>query len=221
MKTFFYLFMAGMLAVGCKGPAGDKAEVAEAKEVAEAGTSASDYEIDIQNSFVSWLGSKPAGQHPGTIDLQSGTLHVEDGRVTAGNFVLDMSTVQARDESMNAERNAQLTNHLKSEDFFEVATYPTATFSIVSVEDISARPETLELELEGATHYVTGNLTLRETTKAVSFPAIIEVGEAGVAAKAQFTIDRTEWGMHYKSDKSLGDQIIHPRVQVGFSIKTR
>lgn len=221
MKTYLFLLMAVLVISGCKGPAGDKAEVAEAKEVAEAGSAASQLTIDTENSFVTWLGSKPAGQHPGTIDLESGTLQVEDGRVTAGNFVLDMNTVQARDEAMNAERNAQLTNHLKSEDFFEVAKYPTATFSIVSVEDISARASEEALELEGATHYVTGNLTLRDITKSVSFPAIIEVGDTGVAAKAKFTIDRTEWGMHYKSDKSLGDQIIHPRVQVGFSIKAK
>jgi len=218
MKKVALIFIVGFVLISCKGPGGDKAEVSDAKETATASSSATDHSVNTEKSIVTWVGSKPAGKHNGTINVSEGTIHVEEGEVSSGRFVMDMNTVESTDSEMPADKNARLTKHLKDGDFFNVGQYPTSTFEIVSVDDISERASAEALKLEGATHYVTGNLTLKETTKAVSFPAILSVSDAGVTAKALFNIDRTDWGMHYKSDKSFGDQIIHPQVEVGFNI---
>lgn len=218
MKQFIFTLMIGLAFVACKGPGGDKAEVTDAQETATASDEAKDLAVDTEKSVVTWVGSKPAGKHNGIIKISSGTLSVEDNMVTAGNFTLDMNTVESTDESMDAEKNGQLTGHLKSDDFFDVANYPEATFEIVSVDDIANHASEDALKLEGATHFVTGNLTMKDATKAVKFPAVIGVSDGGVRAKALFHIDRTDWGMHYKSDKSFGDQIIHAKVQVGFEL---
>ncbi len=217
MKQFIYTLMIGLAFVACKGPGGDKAEVTDAQQTATASDAASDLTVDTDNSVVTWVGSKPAGKHNGIIKISSGTISVEDGAVTAGNFVLDMNTVESTDEAMDADKNAQLTGHLKSADFFDVGAFPEAKCELVSVDDIANHASEDALKLEGATHFVTGNLTMKEATKAVKFPAIINIGD-GVSAKAFFHIDRTDWGMHYKSDKSFGDQIIHAKVQVGFEL---
>jgi len=221
MKNFTIIFLLALTVAGCKGPQGDKAEVTDAKETATASAAAVDHTIDIEASLVTWVGSKPAGRHNGTINISQGLLKVENGAISSGSFLMDMKTVQATDEGLDAEKNAQLTGHLRSEDFFSADQYPSSTFAIVSVDDIATRTSGDVLKLEGATHYVTGNLTLKDSTKAISFPAIITIDDSGVTATALFNIDRTKWGMHYKSDKSFGNQIIHPQVEVGFNIKTK
>lgn len=219
MKNLIYVLALGFVMVACKGPSGDKAKVTDAHNKAEASTEAKSLTVDVENSVVTWVGSKPAGKHNGVIKLTSGSLAVENGVVSAGEFVLDMNSLESTDEGMNAEMNAKLTSHLKDGDFFDVGAHPSAKFAIAKVEDIKNHATDDALKLEGATHYVTGNLTLKDSTKGVAFPAIINVSDDVVTAKAEFTINRTDWGMHYRDDKSFGDKFIHHQVKVGFDIK--
>lgn len=218
MKNLIYVLLIGLMFTACKGPGGDKAKVSEVQDIAEASAAANDLAVDLANSKVTWVGSKPAGIHNGIIKLSSGTLSVENGVVSAGEFVIDMTTVESTDEGMDADNNAKLTGHLKNSDFFDVEHFPTAKFVITKVEDISAHASEDALQLEGASHYVTGNLTMKDIEKGVSFPAIITVEEGKVSAKAEFTIQRTDWGITYKSDQSIKDKFIHPEVKVGFDI---
>lgn len=219
--TLIIMIAAGML-TACSNNTGDKAEVSSAQEKAQASEMAAEYSVDLNNSKVTWIGSKPAGRHNGSIKLESGRIHVEQGVVTAGEFVMDLNTVNAEDEAMDASKNERLTKHLKSADFFDVEKYPTARFEIVNIEPVSTSAnEGSAFKLEGATHMVTGNLAMKDSVKAVTFPAIIQVSDSGVNAEAAFTINRTDWGMYYKSDKSFGDQIIHPEVEIGFFLSTR
>lgn len=219
MRNVFLVLFVVFSAAACKGPGGDKAKVSDAHDHAEASAEALTLSIITENSIVTWVGSKPAGKHNGTINIASGTLSVENDVVSAGEFVMDMTSLVSTDEGMNADNNGKLTNHLKGDDFFDVENHPTAKFVISKVEDIANHATADALKLEGATHYVTGNLTLKDSTKGVAFPAIIHVTEEGVTANAAFTINRTDWGMHYQSDKSFGDKFIHPQVKVGFDIQ--
>lgn len=216
--TYAFLMSASVLLFSCNSSSSDKAHVTDAQEEATASEAASTLSLDLEKSVVTWIGSKPAGKHNGTIQLSEGTISVEDGMVTAGEFTMDMATVRSTDAGMDEDKNAQLTDHLKSADFFDVAKYPKARFSIVSVEDIADHATEDALQLEGATHYVTGNLMMKDSTKAVKFPAIIDVSDSGVKANASFKINRTDWGMSYKSDESFANKIIYPSVEVGFNI---
>jgi polyisoprenoid-binding protein YceI len=219
MMNYFLIVAIALTVVSCKGPGGDKAKVGDTQEQAEASDVAQSLAVNLESSVVTWLGSKPSGKHNGTIKLSAGALSVEAGAITAGEFTMDMNSLESTDPEMNADNNGKLTKHLKDGDFFDVTNHPTAKFVISKIEDIANHATEEALELEGATHYVTGNLTLKDSTKGVSFPAIISVSDAGVTAKAEFTINRTDWGMHYGGDKSLGDKFIHPEVKVGFDIQ--
>ena len=222
MKNSLYVLFIALAFAACKGPGGDKAKVSDAHDHAEASDAAVTLAVDVENSIVTWVGSKPAGKHNGTINLASGKLSVESGMVSAGEFVMDMNTLASTDEGMNEDNNAKLTKHLKADDFFDVANHSTTKFVISKVEDIANHATADALKLEGATHYVSGNLTLKDSTKGVGFPAIINVDEDNnVTANAEFSINRTDWGMHYGNDKSFGDKFIHPQVKVGFSILTK
>jgi polyisoprenoid-binding protein YceI len=117
---------------------------------------------------------------------------------------------------MNSIANSDLTaengkekleGHLKTGDFFETEKYPTGKFEITSVSAASG--------VEDATHLIEGNLTMKGVTKSVKLPAHVAITDSKITAVTPaFTINRTEWGITFKSgiigtvkDKSINDEI--------------
>jgi polyisoprenoid-binding protein YceI len=209
-RLFLFPILAGSIFLAsCQGaPEADTAEATEAQEVEQ--TTGATYAADITQSKVEWVGTKPVGKHHGTINITEGTLTVAGNAVTGGKYVLDMNSIVADDQ--DAEGNGKLTGHLKSEDFFNIAAHPTGTFEITSIAEGIA--DTTNLVMKDATHTVTGNLTLKGVTKSITFPAKIVVSDNNVTADANFNIDRTQWGIVYGNDKSLGDKFIRPEVNL-------
>ncbi|MBK8329991.1 MAG: YceI family protein [Bacteroidetes bacterium] len=72
-----------------------------------------------------------------------------------------------------------------------------------------------------ATHTFSGNLTLKDSTKNVTFPAKVTMNDATITAVADFNIDRTQWGLFYGNDKSLGDKFIYPEVKIKLNINAK
>ena len=62
------------------------------------------------SSVVEWVGKKPTGQHTGTIGLQSGSLTVDNGKVT-GDFTIDMNSITVTDIT-EADGKLDLEAHL-------------------------------------------------------------------------------------------------------------
>ena len=94
--------------------------------------SAQETAINTAESSIHWLGKKVTGQHEGNISLVSGKLEMEGDVLTGGSFTVDMNSMTVTDiEGENAEK---LKGHLKSDDFFGVATHPEATLTFTSVE---------------------------------------------------------------------------------------
>ena len=165
--------------------------------------------------FVTWIGTKPTGQHSGVIRLKSSEVKVKGNELEAANFILDMNTLQGLDQ--DEKGNAKLSKHLKSDDFFDVEKFPEAKFEFVNMKPYVAGEGEKPL-LADVTHIVTGNLTIKDVTKAVTFPMVFKLDEKGMEAKASFNIDRSLWGLNYGNDKSLGDRFIRPEVNVGFNL---
>ena len=53
--------------------------------------------IKTDVSKVVWKGYKVTGSHEGTIAIQSGSLIFEDDKLTSGEFVIDMTTINTTD----------------------------------------------------------------------------------------------------------------------------
>ncbi|KYP16314.1 YceI family protein [Flavihumibacter sp. CACIAM 22H1] len=208
MKKAIFLFASvAALATACNNaPEGDAATTADA-QAAAAGSGAS-YSIDTTASVVEWVGTKPVGQHNGTLKIANGEFSIADGSITAGKFTIDINSLT--DLDMEGEMKGKLEGHLKSADFFDAAKYPTASFVITAVEPVNGD--------SAATHKISGNLTLKDSTKNVSFPARVTVADNTVKAIANFNIDRTQWGMYYGNDQSLGDKFIRPEVNIKLNI---
>lgn len=152
---------------------------------------------------VGWTASKRVGAtHHGTVDISEGALIVENSRIVSGTILVDMTTIMDLDLT-DEDLNTMLVNHLKSEDFFAVDTYPTATFTISEVTKLEG--------IEGATHRVTGNMTIKGIENEISFPAKISQTDTGLQVTGSATLDRTLWDVKYGSEKffdNLGDNLI-------------
>lgn len=207
-----------LLTFAC-GKSGETVEATDAQEVAQAeGTTLT---LDTTATKITWTGYKPTGQHTGIVPATSGTITVSGTEVTGGSFTFDITALEIHDMEAGTENHGKLFTHLQSPDFFDAANHPTATFEITAVEpfaagDVIADEEEFtsentpkansELSPANPTHWVSGNLTMRGTTKNIKFPAAINVADGTVTAKAGFNIDRTDWGLAYGDEASVADK---------------
>ena len=210
MKYLAIPFFVGALllaAPGCKNPAKGKpkAEVGEAKEVKEKPRKGPVEwaEVNPKNTKIQWVGSKVTGKHEGGFKVFNGRIET-DGRTeeTTRFWVeIDMNSLYSD--------HPKLTGHLKSKDFFLVSKYPKAKFVSTSI---------VKGGKKGATHTVTGNLTLRGVTKSVKFPANIDVTGDHVAARAEFWINRRLWNINYPGMKN---DLIRDEVVIKLDVKAK
>lgn len=154
------------------------------------------YTVDLSKSSITWSGKKFAGSHIGTVDLTSGTLSFNGKKLIDGGFVANMTTIKDND------KNGGLEKHLKSEDFFGVEKFPAANFVIKKVEG------------NGTTVNITGDLTIKGITNAITFPAtLVWNADKTVSATAdKIVIDRTKYGIQFKSKSvfaNIGDNFIY------------
>lgn len=211
-QTLFSLTVLALLASCNNAPKADAAEISTEQTAANAGGKG--FSVDTTVSKITWLGTKPTGQHHGTIKLSSGSFNVENGTITAGSFILN--TAQLTDDDLSEPDKGKLEGHLKSPDFFDVVKFPTAKFEITKVEVYDSAKGISELP--GATHFISGNLTLKDSTKNISFPAKVSLTDNGLIAEATFNIDRTAWGLNYKGPNNPQDWFIKKEVNLTLNI---
>jgi polyisoprenoid-binding protein YceI len=195
----------GTLASCADAPNGEKATTTDT----QAASAATGTTYNVNNSStVGWYGATPTHGHDGTFGVSAGTLSVENGNITGGNFTIDVTKMTITDKDTNG--SYELVGHMLSPDFFDATKYTTAKFVVTKCEVLAND--------SNATHTISGNLTLKDSTKNVSFPAKVTVTPDMISAIAKFNIDRTQWGMFYGNDKSLKDKFIYPEVKISLNI---
>ncbi|MGB1932581.1 MAG: YceI family protein [Flavobacteriales bacterium] len=162
-------------------------------------------DVKIKDSALTWVGSKVTGSHEGTIELKSGYLTLDNNNLVGGEFVIDMTTIVCTD--LSGKGKASIEGHLKSDDFFSVDNFPTASLTILSVKK------------KGLGQYqVNANITIKGMTQEIMFDA--EIKEK--TAKAKLVIDRTEFGIIYKSGnffEELADKAIYDEFKLSIELK--
>lgn len=218
-QTVVPAFILLLTLAACGGSSTNQAKTEEKKEAAVATGIA--YAIDTAATSVQWRATHKGGFAPrfGAIKVIDGSLNVENGAVTGGNFDVNLNTLTTDPASVTEKdkKSTDLDGHLKSPDFFDVAKYPTAKFVITGVAPYDSTKE--KSLLSGATNLISGNLTLKDSTLNITFPAQITVSENDVTANAKFVIDRTAWGINYKTEGSPENWVISKDVEIGFSLK--
>lgn len=192
MKKVLLFGAAAMFLASCgSGVEGERVEANEAQEVQEV-VEAVTLAANTDESSIKWVGSDVTGKaHNGNINISEGSLDVKDGNLVGGSFTVDMNSIVNLDVE-NEEYNQKLVGHLKSPDFFSVDSFPTAHFEITSVEAYTGD--------DAFTHNITGNLTMKDITKSITFPASVSMSEGAVmATTAPFVIDRSDWNVRFRS----------------------
>ncbi|WP_282115920.1 YceI family protein [Cellulophaga baltica] len=152
--------------------------------------------VKTTESTVTWKGYKFAGSHEGKIALQSGELLFDGDKLTGGEFVVDMASITVGDLAAGQGKE-KLEGHLKADDFFGTENYATSKLVFTSVK------------ATGKNSYdVSGDLTIKGITKAVSF----DISVYGSKATATLKVDRTNYDIHYGSTNftdTLKDKAIY------------
>lgn len=169
----------------------------------------SNYKVDVQKSNIAWNGKKVAGQHSGNIKLSGGTLNLNDGKLSNGSFTINMNSITCTD--LQGEWADKLVGHLKADDFFGVDKFPTSSFVITKVSPVSA-----------GTVNISGNLTIKGITKAISFPASMSMSGNTLTASAKgVKVDRTKYDIRYGSKSffdSIGDKAIDDEFTIDINL---
>jgi polyisoprenoid-binding protein YceI len=134
--------------------------------------------VDTQKSTLNWLAKKVTGEHNGTINITKGSLTVDGTKLTGGSFEIDMTSIKCLDLT-DAGYNGKLVDHLKSDDFFNVTSFPKAVFKITKVTPIAGA------KVGEPNFTIVGDLTIRDKTNPVTFPATVGIKGGNVTASAK------------------------------------
>ncbi|NIJ46099.1 polyisoprenoid-binding protein YceI [Wenyingzhuangia heitensis] len=155
--------------------------------------------IDVKKSTIKWVGKKVTGEHNGTINFKEGDVELKQGKLVGGSFTVNMNTINVQD--LEGEYKGKLEGHLKSDDFFGVATHPTATFVITSVEG----------------NTVKGDLSIKGHTEKKAFT----LTKKGNTISGDVKIDRTKFDIRYGSASffdNLKDKAINDEFELSVNI---
>ena len=150
-----------------------------------------------EKSRIEWVAGKVTRDHHGSFKSFDGTIEYAGTAPQKISFDIDTTSVDTD--------TPQLTQHLKSPDFFDVAKYPKATFTSTSLTPADPSAPA------GTTHMLRGTLDLHGMQKEVVIPVKAEQSADGVHATSEFTINRHDWGINYKG---MADDLIKDNVLI-------
>lgn len=197
-----------LLSAACKSEVDDKSAASVSEPAPSASTAPPSPPAGVPaaviaaSSRIEFVGAKVTRDHKGGFREFSGSVFWVDGKASSLLFEIDMSSIFTDTE--------KLTGHLKTPDFFDVATYPKTTFSSTSIAEMPSG------DSSGATHTISGILTMHGVDKAISFPVTVTSDATGVGATAEFTINRQDWGISYRG---AADDLIKDEVLIRLDMK--
>ena len=181
-------------------------------------TYADSYKVDADSSSIQWIGRKVTGEHDGNLEILYGNirryLDTRNTEVIRGNIVIDMTTISNKDIE-NKQYQKYLVDHLKDEDFFDVAHFSKSELKILSNDLILLTDNSNNTK-------ITAEITIKGITKKIEFPAKIEFFDDFAIATGTIDIDRTLFGIRYKSKSyfpDMGDYFIYDDFTLNFIIK--
>ncbi|MBP3952648.1 YceI family protein [Bacillus suaedae] len=120
-------------------------------------------------------------------------------------FKFDVASINTSSEDRD--------NHLKSGDFFDVETYPTIDFKSTNIAK------------DGDDYKVTGDLTIRDVTKSVTFD--VEYGGKGknpwgvdvYGFEGQTKINREEFGLTWNAALETGGVLVGKDIKINVELE--
>jgi len=168
-----------------------------------------EYLVESETSILAWEGRKPLIPNyidKGTLKIQSGNLSVDiDGVLVAGTATADMQSIIVTETGIRGGLNG-LAGDLVSDRFFDVATYPTASFIMKEISEMNRKGEAV----------IMGDLTIKGISQTVQVPATFSmINNKKIILDADMTFDRTKFSITFGSGNffsDLGDKVIDDMV---------
>ncbi|CAA9406025.1 MAG: Protein yceI precursor [uncultured Nocardioides sp.] len=166
-----------------------------------------DYTIDPAHSRLGFVARHAmVTKVRGTFTGFEGTAHIDTENPAASK--VDLSISVASIDTANGDRDG----HLRSADFFDAETYPSITFTSTAVER------------DGDDWNVTGDLTIRDTTKPVTVvfeqtgSARDPFGNVRVGFEGETTINRKDWGLTWNAALETGGVLVSEKIKLEFDV---
>lgn len=165
------------------------------------------YTMDMDQSRLEWQGSKATLSETGLVPIRNCTFSIEGGRLVSGNLLVEMNGIRSTSQKGQAAR--ELGQHLRSADFFDVSTYPTAAYTITSSKT------------DGRGNLnVQGKLSIKGQTKEVD--ALMTFASADpVVMSVSLTFNRADFDVRFGSGSffdDLGDNLISDEVNMRMAL---
>lgn len=141
----------------------------------------------------------------GSFKSIAGSIEANGDSVDSAQFTIDMDSITTGDQRRD--------DHLRSPDFFDVATFPEARF------------EARQVTRSGNEISVTGDLTMRGVTKPVSLkgevggPAKDPWGNSKVSAELSTKISRKDWGLTWNAALETGGVLVSDEVKLDIEVQ--
>ncbi|HYJ27456.1 MAG TPA: YceI family protein [Nocardioides sp.] len=168
---------------------------------------AGDYTLDASHTRVGFVARHAmVTKVRGHFSQLEGTAHI-DTAAPAGSKV-DLTIDVASVDTGNPDRNG----HLTSPDFFDAEKFPTITFTSTQVER------------DGDTWNVTGDLTIKDVTKPVTIEfeqtgsAIDPFGNTRVGFEGEITVNRKDWGLAWNAALETGGVLVSDKIKLEFDV---
>jgi polyisoprenoid-binding protein YceI len=196
---------AALFAAACEDPSANRPQaVTSAPNANSAATAIKGDALPLtpDNSKIEFTGSKVTGKHDGGFRQVSGTIDWVDGKPETSSVSISIDMLSVFTD------NEDLTEHLKSPDFFDVARFPNASFVSTRIEPDPSK---------GANSFtVTGDFDLHGVRKSISFPATIAVTDDAVTVNSDFSINRKDFEIVYAG---VPDDLIRDGVAIRLDLK--
>jgi polyisoprenoid-binding protein YceI len=202
--TTLILIIIAALSYSCANPAADKPKATIGNAAPESNSAKpaaiETLVISPENSKLEFVAAKVTRSHQGSFKQFAGKIDLAPNSIPDSRVTIDIDTGSVVTDEPD------LTEHLKTADFFDVAKNPKATFVSTKIEPSST----------GATHTVTGNLELHGMKKSITFPATIQLMPDNAVLDAEFAINRKDFGIVYAGK---ADDLIRDGVVIKLSLK--
>ena len=110
-------------------------------------------------------------------------------------------------------RNEQRDGHLRTNDFLDAERYPAITFKSTAISHVA-----------GNDFEVTGDLTIKDVTRSISFPLEFQgaakdpFGSDRVGLEGSVVINRRDWGVNWNVALEAGGVLVSDKVTLEFEI---
>ncbi|MEQ8625413.1 MAG: sodium-translocating pyrophosphatase [Vicingaceae bacterium] len=155
---------------------------------------------------VIWMARKVGGSHRGTINISGGYFSVRDGQITEGEIEMDMHSIEVTDIE-DPEDKLKLEKHLRSADFFNAEEYPNAKLIIGNVTGY------------GQERLLHGAMMIKGITNEIKLDLNVFPRAEGVLVTSNFGLDRTRYGIKYKS--KTFDELLDEFIYDDFELRVK